>query len=141
MIFRRTGSVTASKCMPRETTPLSFRRWNQRSSSGGSHWAWIGRSTAAVTAAAASQRMAAPRSRVCGVPVVITMCFTPSSSTAAFATSASCAGRLRAMVLPAASDWPIAQNWQEVAASFMRTQCCNSVVASTSRLCRVAIFQ
>ncbi len=50
-----------------------------------------------------------------GVPVVITMCFTPSSSTAARATSASCWGVLRAIVFPAASDWPIAQNWHVVA--------------------------
>ena len=47
-----------------------------------------------------------------GVPVVITMWLTPSSSTAALATSASCAGVLRSMVRPAASDWPMAQNWQ-----------------------------
>ena len=32
--------------------------------------------------------------RACGVPVVMTMCLTPSSSTAARATSASCCGRL-----------------------------------------------
>jgi hypothetical protein len=37
---------------------------------------------------------------------------TPSSSKAAFATSPSCSGVLRSMVRPAASDWPIAQNWQ-----------------------------
>ncbi len=86
---------------------------NQTSSSGGSHCAWIGRSTAAFTAVALSaqnrrRRDRAPR----GVPVVITICLTPSSSTAAFATSASCAGVLRSMVRPAASDWPMAQNWQ-----------------------------
>ena len=69
-------------------------RANQASSSGGSHWPWIGRSTAAFTAAALSARIAAPRSAPGGVPVVITMCLTPSSSTAALATSASCAGRL-----------------------------------------------
>lgn len=56
--------------------------------------------------------MAAPRSVALGVPVVMTMCFTPSSSTAARATSASCSGVLRATVRPAASDWPIAQNLQ-----------------------------
>lgn len=37
------------------------------------------------------------------VPVVITMCLTASSATAAFATSAGCAGVFRAMVRPAAS--------------------------------------
>ena len=67
---------------------------------------------AAFTAKALSLRIAAPRSLVAGVPVVITMCFTPSSSTAARATSASCSGVLRATVRPAASDWPMAQNWQ-----------------------------
>ncbi len=92
--------------------PASFMRANQASSSGGSHWPWIGSATAAFTAAALSARIAAPRSRPGGVPVVITMWETPSSSTAALATSASCAGVLRSMVRPAASDWPMAQNWQ-----------------------------
>ena len=55
--------------------PASFMRANQSSSSGGSHWPWIGRSTAAFTAAALSARIAAPRSRPGGVPVVITMWF------------------------------------------------------------------
>ena len=64
------------------------------SSSGGSHCAWIGRSTAALTPIALSHRILAPRSRPGGVPVVITICVTPSSSTAAFATSASCSRRL-----------------------------------------------
>ncbi|MNS91252.1 hypothetical protein D3C72_1253330 [compost metagenome] len=63
-------------------------------------------------AKALSQRMAAPRSGVGGVPVVSTICLTPSSSTAARATSASCSGVLRAIVRPAASDWPIEQNLQ-----------------------------
>ena len=92
--------------------PEAFILANQRSSSGGSHWAWIGRSTAALTAKALSHSTAAPRSVAFGVPVVITMCLTPSSSTAARATSASCSGVLWAMVRPAASDWPMEQNWQ-----------------------------
>ncbi|GJD76778.1 hypothetical protein CFIICLFH_5037 [Methylobacterium goesingense] len=92
--------------------PDAFMRSNQRSSSGGSHCAWIGRSTAAFTAKALSHRMEAPRSVAFGVPVVITMCLTPSSSTAARATSASCSGVFRATVRPAARDWPMEQNWQ-----------------------------
>ena len=63
--------------------PASFMRSNQTSPSGGSHCPWIGRSTASFTARALSARIAAPRSRPGGVPVVITMCLTPSSSTAA----------------------------------------------------------
>ena len=92
--------------------PASCMRANQTSRSGGSHWPWMGRSTAAFTAAALSASIDAPRSGDAGVPVVITMWVTPSSSTAAFATSASCSGVLRSMVRPAASDWPMAQNWQ-----------------------------
>ncbi len=69
-------------------------------------------STAALMANALSHRILAPRSVLLGVPVVITMCFTPSSSTAARATSASCSGVLWAMVRPAASDWPMEQNLQ-----------------------------
>ena len=102
--------------------PDAFMRSNQRSSSGGSHWPWIGRSTAAFIAKALSQSTAAPRSVALGVPVVITMCLTPSSSTAARATSASCSGVLWAMVRPAASDWPIAQNWQVLRAA-LRSGC------------------
>ena len=113
MIFSRSAGVAISRCMPRLATPLSRRRRNQAGSSGGSHCAWIGRSTAAVTAAALSHRMRAPRSRRLGVPVVITMCLTPSSATAARATSASCAGVLWAMVRPSLSDCSMAQNWQE----------------------------
>ena len=90
--------------------PASRMRSNQASSSGGSHCPWIGRSTAFFIARALSARIAAPRSRPGGVPVVMTMCFTPSSSTAALATSASCAGVLRSIVRPAASDCPMAQN-------------------------------
>ena len=92
--------------------PASRMRTNQRSVSGGSHCAWIGKSTAARTASALSTSTWAPRSGVAGVPVVITMCLTPSSRTAANATSANWAGALWAMVRPAASDWPMAQNWQ-----------------------------
>jgi hypothetical protein len=44
------------------------------------------------------------------VPVVITIWRTPSSRTAARATSASCAGLFTAVVEPAASDASIAQN-------------------------------
>src|ERR1019366_3574059 len=54
MIFRRTGSVTASRCIPSDTIPAPFMRSNQTSSSGGSHCAWMGRSTRAGMAAAAS---------------------------------------------------------------------------------------
>ena len=68
----------------------------------------------ALTANALSHSVAAPRSSRLGVPVVITMWRTPSSSTAARATSASCAGVLCAIVRPAASDWPMAQNWHAV---------------------------
>ena len=50
------------------TTPLAVA-----SSSGGSHWPWIGRSTADLTANALSHRICAPRSSAFGVPVVITM--------------------------------------------------------------------
>ena len=99
--------------------PLAFMRANQRSSSGGSHCAWIGRSTAALIANALSHRICAPRSAVGGVPVVSTICLTPSSNTAARATSASCSGVLRAIVRPAASDWPIAQNLQLLAAALV----------------------
>ncbi len=115
MIRSRIAGVTASMCIPSESMPDARMRSNQRSESGGSHCAWIGRSTDAFTAKALSQSTAAPRSVAFGVPVVITMCLTPSSSTAARATSASCSGDLCATVRPAASDWPIAQNWQVLA--------------------------
>ena len=74
--------------------PASRIRRNQMSSSGGSHCPWIGRSTAALTPSALSHRILAPRSLPGGVPVVITIWVTPSSSTAALATSPSCCGRL-----------------------------------------------
>ena len=98
--------------MPSVSMPAANMRWNQRSSSGGSHWPCSGRFTAALIANALSVSTAAPRSVALGVPVVITMCLTPSSSTAARATSASCSGVLCAMVRPAARLWPIAQNLQ-----------------------------
>ncbi len=53
MILRRSSGVTTSRCMPRLSTPAKARRSNQPSSSGGSHCAWIGRSTAAFTASGA----------------------------------------------------------------------------------------
>ncbi|OLT01267.1 hypothetical protein BJF90_32785 [Pseudonocardia sp. CNS-004] len=54
--------------------------------------------------------MPGARSRPFVVPVVMTICRTPSSRTAASATSASCAGLFTAVVEPAASDASIAQN-------------------------------
>src|SRR5271170_3763749 len=62
MMRRRTCGVTTSRCMPRASTPASLMRMNQILSSGGSHCAWIGRSTAALMARALSARIAAPRS-------------------------------------------------------------------------------
>ncbi len=114
----RTAGSTASRCMPSASAPAARRRANQAKSSGGSHWTWIGSDgTAAFTAAAHAARCAAPRSADAGVPVVSTSCSTPSSRTAASATSASCAGVLRASVRPSFNDVPIAQNWQARAAS------------------------
>ena len=101
--------------MPSESMPASRILRNQPKSSGGSHWPWIGKSTAPLIPNALSQSTRAPRSVALGVPVVRTACLTPSSSTAARATSANCSGDLRAMVRPARSDWPMAQNWQVVA--------------------------
>ena len=115
MMRARTSGVTASRCIPSASIPASFIRVNHFASPGGSHCPCSGRFTAALMARALSTRMRAPRSLPDGVPVVITMCFTPSSSTAALATSASCSGVFRAMVRPAASDWPMAQNWQAFA--------------------------
>ncbi|OUE31071.1 hypothetical protein BFL35_06920 [Clavibacter michiganensis] len=57
-------------------------------------------------------RWVAPRSRPLLVPVVITICSTPSSRQAASATSASMAGVLTAMVLPEARLSSIEQNRQ-----------------------------
>ncbi|MNN20245.1 hypothetical protein D3C81_1335170 [compost metagenome] len=73
--------------------------------------------------------------------MVSTMCFTPSSSTAARATSASCCGVLCATVRPAASDCPIEQNLQVFFRLSYRMQVCSTVVASTSAPCSVAIWE
>ena len=84
-------------------------------SSGGSIWTWIGRSgTAALTARTQRARCLAPRSGPLEVPVVITICATPSSRTAAAATSASCSGNFTCVVAPARSDSSIVQKRQRV---------------------------
>ena len=72
------------------------------------------------------------------VPVVITICVTPSSRTAASATSASCAGVFAATVAPLRSDSSMEQNRQRVDSSY-RMQVWTTVVASTSLPCSKAI--
>ena len=73
-------------------------------------------------AIAHSESTAAPRSSVGGVPVVMTTLAIPSSRCAAAATYASCFGVFLAIVRPALSDSPIAQNWHFVALFPYRTQ-------------------
>ena len=120
MILRRSSGVTTSRCMPSVSMPARLHALEpavvvgrlalrlDRQIDGG-----LDRRTRSRTGWPRRDRGRG------GVPVVITMCFTPSSSTAARATSASCSGVLRAMVRPAASDWPIAQNWQVLRAALV----------------------
>ncbi|HEX9540710.1 MAG TPA: hypothetical protein VGA04_21300 [Streptosporangiaceae bacterium] len=63
------------------------------------------------------------------MPVVITIWVTPSSPTAASATSASCAGVFAAMVAPSRSDSSMVQN-RHLWSSAYRIQVCTTVVAS-----------
>jgi hypothetical protein len=72
------------------------------------------------------------------VPVVITIWRTPSSRTAASATSASWAGVLAAIVVPPRSDSSIVQKRQRCSSPY-RMQVCTTVVASTSLPCSRAI--
>jgi len=74
------------------------------------------------------------------VPVVITICRTPSSRTAASATSASCCGVFAATVEPARSDSSMVQNRQRWSSAY-RTHVCTTVVARTSLPCSSAIFR
>ena len=83
--------------------PAACRSSITARSPGGSICTWIGRpGTASRTARTQRTRLRAPRSGPVVVPVVITICVTPSSRTAASATSASCAGVLAATVAPGA---------------------------------------
>jgi hypothetical protein len=72
------------------------------------------------------------------VPVVITICRTPSSRTAASATSASWAGVLAAIVAPDRNDSSIVQNRHRCGSAY-RMHVCTTVVASTSAPCSRAI--
>ena len=66
---------------------------------------------------ATATRFRAPRSGPVVVPVVMTICLTPSSRTAASATSASCAGVLAATVAPERSDSSMVQKRQRSASA------------------------
>ena len=98
------ASSSDSTWMPIAVAPASRRsREHGQVGRAARHCTWIGSpGTAASTARTHRARWRAPRSGPAVVPVVITICRTPSSRTAASATSASWAGVLAAIVRPGA---------------------------------------
>ncbi len=79
----RRRRVTPRGCRSRRRRRRATRSARLRSA-GGSHCTWIGSSgTASLTARTHRARWRAPRSVPADVPVVITICVTPSSATAA----------------------------------------------------------
>jgi hypothetical protein len=91
--------------------PAAFIRVEPLSSSGGSHWPWIGRSTAALTAKALSHSMAR-RGRGVGRAGGHHHVLHAIEQHRGARHFGQLLGVLCATVRPAASDWPIAQNLQ-----------------------------
>lgn len=114
----RTSSSSDSTWMPMAVAPASCSARIHARSPGGSHCTWTGSpGTAARTARSERTRLRAPRSWPVVVPVVITICRTPSSRTAASATSASCAGLFAATVAAERSDSSMVQKRQRSASA------------------------
>ena len=94
-------SSRASTWMPMAVAPGVVELADPGQVAGGSHCTWMGRPGTASSTARTQRARCGHRGRArrwC--PVVITICRTPSSRTAASATSASCAGVLAATVAP-----------------------------------------